>query len=1155
MVRVGADGGGDGDGEPVEEDGDADPEPSTGPGRQPAPPDVDPEPEPDPTPPERTPEQGPGRQPPQTEPDPQPPERAPEQGPGRQPAPSEPDPEPDAGPEPSSQTRGRVGPQQRPSVQQVERQPDAGPGRQPVRRETQIVGQQQQRREAAIRRAIAERNPNVDADEVEFTPTGDVRLVSDFLEDDVLRDPSVRGRIMGTRRAMLQDRREVQAREQAAEQLREQFGLPGGVDITPITKTAGSFAPLVERVVPGEQSETAREIQQAIEGFGQDVFGIVFEQGDEIRVSEVNPRLQAASQRFGGIGAAGGFGATGAVGAFNATGVALAERKALEDIPTTGYQAELTPSGQRQFYSTVAEMEAENRPTNPATGEEFLSGVDSGADLTFDEEGQITAIDGQPLDEGEEEPAPDQGQLKQRLQDSVSQISGGPGPGPLGDIDRAISGGVTSAADIALDTTDAAIGAVEQSPIGDFAGEVEGLSQAILGPIGPGPIGDIERSIGGYTYETAKGLSIIGQSYDEAVFHPAAKVEANVLAAPYSFGADVSEAAGIKESEAGFKAIEGYVRDTSRKLMSGAGTGLTETTFGLPAAGIQTAETAGAGAEFTATAISEAESPTRGAIEAGTAGTSVGVNVAEQAARMAVERPVMTGGIIVGSYPAGILGGRALGAAGRRAAPYARTVGGTEVDLSGVVNPRTRQYFTPGEPDPADAEFPSAADEALYETRPAQALRRQADEYTPDEIQEAYEAAGVEQGSVVKKALGGKPEGPARGRAAQGYESVPDETGLDPTDLSPGEFSYEAPGSFVSPEWSLYFTNEIKTASATQSLRPGLPDVFTGQPTGVFIRTEVEEPDARTLDEFQREMVRREGETTVRTKPPGVGNTGEIEAVAPPGATYADIGSATGGPLRNTLRRLGIGADYYTQTPQGTRVPLRLVAPEGDIDVPGRRSFRDFLRNERGQLGAADEATGGRLIRLDPEDIARRSQRTPRNRPLVSPFKTTDIDSEPAVTRTTTERSAPSDYVSEYVAPSEFVSRSVSEPVTESVSEASQPSQPSERATSASSVPSLSESSYPGQSSQPGPPVEPYTPPPSTPSASATSAPGTSAPSTLIASTNTIKKPDLDEPKRREKEFIIEVGDFEKEFESNPATPEEIIADELTDEKLTDLDA
>ena len=313
-------------------------------------------------------------------------------------------------------------------------------------------------------------------------------------------------------------------------------------------------------------------------------------------------------------------------------------------------------------------------------------------------------------------------------------------------------------------------------------------------------------------------------------------------------------------------------------------------------------------------------------------------------------------GVLVGAIGTGVAAsaatGIAAGGALRTVSGRARTVGGTRIDADDLVNPQTRKFYE-GEVDDADARFPGAADEDLYQSDPADAVQQQADEFTPDALEEDV-YGGTGEDAVLFKALDVEPDGPRTGRAASGLETR--------------EGDYESPGAFVGPELS---PNFLRLPDADFSYRPGLPS--TGStPTAVAIRTDVEEPDARTLDEFNDELLDRAGETTARTKPPAAVNPDEIEAVIPGEATFRD--AIGGGPGRNTLRRLGIGSDYYTEI-DGQRVPIRAVEPDG-----GSGAGLGLLDDDRAQVGAG---SGKRPAFRDRQlgELSRRADR-PTDRPF-----------------------------------------------------------------------------------------------------------------------------------------------------------------------------
>jgi len=310
-------------------------------------------------------------------------------------------------------------------------------------------------------------------------------------------------------------------------------------------------------------------------------------------------------------------------------------------------------------------------------------------------------------------------------------------------------------------------------------------------------------------------------------------------------------------------------------------------------------------------------------VEVGDAATSaVGTSalaLSRESGEALVERaradPTRAAGSLAGEVVLGYGVGRGAGFVARRGVGRARTFGGTHVDLDEFTNPETVAYFNDPDADVGDeARFPGAEDPDLHESDPAEAVRQQADEYTPAPIREDFEAAGVEEGVVLKKGIETEPEG-------EGTTRVPLDTGRG---FRTEEGGYESPGGFAGPELSPYF---LGVGQRSYSLRPGFPGLG-GRPTGVLARTDVENPDADTMGAFNRELVeQRAAETTAVTKPANAANPGEIETVIPPGATFRAIDSATSGG-----NRFGFGTGYYT-TVRGRRVPLRLIAPDDDVDT------------------------------------------------------------------------------------------------------------------------------------------------------------------------------------------------------------------------------
>lgn len=316
---------------------------------------------------------------------------------------------------------------------------------------------------------------------------------------------------------------------------------------------------------------------------------------------------------------------------------------------------------------------------------------------------------------------------------------------------------------------------------------------------------------------------------------------------------------------------------------------------------------------------------------------STGVDVAQATARSARQNPATFAAETALSFGAGAAGGRALGTAGRAARQSSTRIGGTRIDPNDLVNEQTLRYAEGDINDP-EAQFPGAADEELYQTDPAESVRQQAGEYTPEEIEQRFDEAGVDDGTDLKKAVDTNPEGPAVGRGNTGLETR--------------EGSYESPGGFAGPELSPNFLR-VGDRSPDFSLRPGLPD-FGSDPTGVVVRTDVENPDADTIDEFNQELLDAEGETTARTKPAGEVNPGEAEAVIPPEAEFAPVRGGLGSRARS---RLGVGSDFYTEI-NGQPVRIQTAADPDLVGDSGRRRFFGD-GDDRGQVTAPDGRRSG----------------------------------------------------------------------------------------------------------------------------------------------------------------------------------------------------
>ncbi|MDR9380974.1 MAG: hypothetical protein RI560_04785, partial [Natronomonas sp.] len=524
----------------------------------------------------------------------------------------------------------------------------------------------------------------------------------------------------------------------------------------------------------------------------------------------------------------------------------------------------------------------------------------------------------------------------------------------------------------------------------------------------------------------------------------------------------------------------------------------------------------------------------------------------ETVVETARERP----GVIVGGLAAGaalsVGSGLAIGRGVRGATGRVRTAGGTRIDAGDIVNRDTRRVFDDGE---AGDRFPPFRDEELARSDPAEAVRKQADEFTPDELEATFDEAGATEGSVLFKALDTEPAGPESGRAARGLRTQ--------------EGGFESPGAFVGPELSPNFLR-LSTERGF-SARPGLPDTG-GRPTAVAVRTDVDAPDADTLGEFNQELLDRSGETTARTKPSGEVNVGEAEAVIPGDATFRDVG---GGPVRNTLRRVGVGSDFYTEI-GGQRVPIRTVAPEADDAQP-----RSLLGDTRGQV------RGGRRDRAAFSGELREFGRAPRApvdrpTPVAGAPIASGIDTEPTPTRDPTGTTTTSDPFDADSDTSPTSTRSAidlepsSSPPTSSTrsdsggessgggtSGSRRPSRPS--ASDPIGVPSGSSpggsSSSGGSPASGGSPSPPGSPPgsPASPGSpgSPLGPPSNAPPSTGPPSTRTGRPPrrDSDRPDDDLSVFSSDEEEFIKRFEFGVASPGEVLAGDELDTAAGDADA
>jgi hypothetical protein len=218
-----------------------------------------------------------------------------------------------------------------------------------------------------------------------------------------------------------------------------------------------------------------------------------------------------------------------------------------------------------------------------------------------------------------------------------------------------------------------------------------------------------------------------------------------------------------------------------------------------------------------------------------------GQQVSKGAAERAREDPYGFWGGAAGTVFGALAGGYAVSKGGTLARDVVRTAGGKKVDLEDL----TQKSVIEGEEN-----FPGASDPDLYKTDPADAVKKQAAEKTPQSVEDYFTEQGITEGSVLKKAMDVEPEGP-KGKG----------TGFESPEASAQ--SYESPGSFFGPELSPHF---LRVGGGRMSLRPGLPKLG-GKPTGVLAKTDVENAKGSTLDDFNTELIERSGESTAITKP------------------------------------------------------------------------------------------------------------------------------------------------------------------------------------------------------------------------------------------------------------------------------------------------
>jgi len=368
------------------------------------------------------------------------------------------------------------------------------------------------------------------------------------------------------------------------------------------------------------------------------------------------------------------------------------------------------------------------------------------------------------------------------------------------------------------------------------------------------------------------------------------------------------------------------------------------------------------------------------------------------------ENPVYAGTQLTAEVLTGAAAGKVAGRASRVGKDRVRTAGSTDI-TDEVMSEGVKKFQ---ETDGAEGErFPGADNPEQFKDDPAQAVRDQADSNTPDELEQRYQEQGVEEGVVLKKGLDAEPQGPGRGRAAQGLSSPEADSDLA------GEF--ELQGNFLGPEVSPNFLR-IQSRSARFSLRPGLPDTGS-KPTVQTVKTDVENPDARTNKELDDELQDTDDMDTARTKPRSEVNTGEIEAVAPPGSEFSDIGGR--GFIGETARRLGIGSDFRIEV-GGRRVPVRPAAPKSRIDDTRtdkvRNNLEEFADDERADVagsrrGDAD-ADGDTTVTVDGDANARRagtgrsSRRDGPSQPVDRPLPTFGFSGSGAASGTDSDPSS-----------------------------------------------------------------------------------------------------------------------------------------------------
>jgi len=334
--------------------------------------------------------------------------------------------------------------------------------------------------------------------------------------------------------------------------------------------------------------------------------------------------------------------------------------------------------------------------------------------------------------------------------------------------------------------------------------------------------------------------------------------------------------------------------------------------------------------------------------EAGETLLALGAGGVSAARRQAQANPAGTLTDVSTGLLLGAGGSRAAGGVARTVRGRLRTVGGTRLPRDELV----ADDVVDGDEDfPPVRNVERAGPEGQRDQ--AGALREQAQEFTPAEVQEELggeiDVEGGEGPADLTKALDVEPDGPGQDfRAPSSDDDLADE--------------FETSGSSVGPELSPNFLRLGERGST--SLRPGLPD-FGGSPTAAIIRSELRETDAADRTELEQELLDAEarGDTAARTLPPDEFTEGEAEALLPPGAQFTRVGDD------GLLRRLGLGSDFFTEV-DGQRVPVELFAdPRVDLSRPDRVSARLVDDDDAGRVSFGAELTDRITDSTDSRDV------------------------------------------------------------------------------------------------------------------------------------------------------------------------------------------